>query len=93
MVAVVAAHPMLTAALTVDPDGEPVVVAGAGNAEDILVTIAERDLRHDAPQASFDDAISDAHRRALEALAPADARLRGSRRGANCAWSTPSVAW
>ncbi|WP_168702230.1 non-ribosomal peptide synthetase, partial [Gordonia paraffinivorans] len=75
MVAVVAAHPMLTAALTVDPDGEPVVVAGAGNAEDILVTIAERDLRHDAPQASLDDAISDAHRRALEALAPADGRL------------------
>ncbi|WP_341261952.1 amino acid adenylation domain-containing protein [Gordonia rubripertincta] len=74
--AVVAAHPMLTASLQIGEDGEPVVIAGAGSADDIVVEI----LHHSRPVtgsvgASLDDAVREAHRRALGTLSPARGQL------------------
>ncbi|MDS1116217.1 amino acid adenylation domain-containing protein, partial [Gordonia westfalica] len=74
--AVVAAHPMLTASLQIDANGEPAVSAGAGSADDIVVEIVDHSRRSNTgPTPTIDEAVRAAHRRALETLAPTQGRL------------------
>ncbi|MEO9330057.1 amino acid adenylation domain-containing protein, partial [Gordonia aurantiaca] len=73
--ALAAAHPMLTATLRVDADGNATVTAADGNPDDVTVAIVERTLSAGITDTDLDDAVRDAHRRALAAMSPADGRL------------------
>ncbi|MCZ0912712.1 amino acid adenylation domain-containing protein, partial [Gordonia amicalis] len=76
IVAVVAAHPMLTASLQIDAAGEPVVIAGEGSVDDVVVEIVDHSRpANSAGAPTLDEAVREAHRRALGALAPTRGRL------------------
>ncbi|MDH3026640.1 amino acid adenylation domain-containing protein [Gordonia alkanivorans] len=76
IVAVVAAHPMLTASLQIAADGEPVVTAGAGSADDAVVEILDHSGPvSDSAAATLDESVRAAHRRALGTLSPERGRL------------------